>query len=97
MNQQNPIYAWYVVFLLLLLSILSWVDRQIITFLVDPIKSDLGITDTQFGILAGGAFGLFYALMGIPIGRLVDRYNRKHIITCGVTMGSRNLRPDLVH
>jgi len=86
MDKQKPVYAWYVVILLLILSILGWLDRQIITFLVEPIKTDLGITDTQFGLISGGAFALSYALMGLPIGRLADLKNRKNSMSLGVSI-----------
>ena len=63
---------------------LSFIDRQILSLLIGPIKADLQISDTQVGLLGGLAFGLFYTLVGIPIGRLVDRYSRRNIIALGV-------------
>ena len=57
----------------MLAYIVSYVDRQILTQLVGPIRADLGITDTQFSLLHGLAFALFYTIMGIPIARLADR------------------------
>lgn len=88
MNRYSPVYAWYVVVVLLLLSVLGWLDRQIIAFLVDPIKADLNLSDTQFGIITGTAFAIFYALMGLPIGRLVDSSSRRAIIAAGVAAWS---------
>src|SRR5687768_16688234 len=76
--------AWYLVFVLLLFYIFSFIDRQIISLLVEPIKRDLQVSDTQIGMLQGLAFALFYTLFGIPIGRLADRMNRKVIIAAGV-------------
>ena len=76
--------AWYLVFVLLLFYIFSFIDRQIISLLVEPIKRDLQVTDTQIGLLQGFAFALFYTLFGIPIGRLADRMNRKSIVAAGV-------------
>ena len=88
MNKYSPVYAWYVVFILLLLSVLGWLDRQIIAFLVDPIKADLQLSDTQFGMITGTAFAIFYAVMGLPIGRLVDIRNRTTIVAAGVAVWS---------
>jgi MFS family permease len=77
-------YAWYVVFVLTVCYTLSFIDRQILSLLVGPIKKDLGLSDTEIGLLGGLAFSLFYTLLGLPIGRLVDRYNRRNIIVFGV-------------
>ena len=76
--------AWYLVFVLLVCYIFSFIDRQIIALLVEPIKRDLQVSDTQIGLLQGLAFALFYTFFGIPIGRLADRMNRKTIIAAGV-------------
>jgi MFS family permease len=76
--------AWYLVFVLLIFYIFSFIDRQIISLLVEPIKRDLQVSDTQIGMLQGLAFALFYTFFGIPIGRLADRMNRKVIIAAGV-------------
>ncbi len=70
--------------MLALANILSYLDRIIINLLVQPIQRDLGINDTQFGMLQGLAFGLFYTLLALPIGRLVDSRPRKTIIAIGV-------------
>jgi len=64
----------------------SFLDRQILNLLVDPIKGDLGISDFQMSLLQGLAFGIFYTLLGIPIGRLADRKNRSVIIAAGITL-----------
>ena len=63
-------YGWYVVFVMCLCSIVAFVDRQIINLLVEDIKTDLQVTDTQIGLLQGFAFALFYAFAAIPLGRL---------------------------
>jgi MFS family permease len=63
---------------------LSYIDRQILSMLVEPIKADLQISDTQIGLLQGFAFAVFYTLVGIPMGRLADSGNRKRIIAWGV-------------
>jgi MFS family permease len=80
--------AWYLVFVLLLFYIFSFIDRQIISLLVEPIKRDLQVSDTQIGLLQGLAFAIFYTLFGIPIGRLADRMNRKAIVAAGIVAWS---------
>ena len=80
--------AWYAVGILVIAFIFSFVDRIIIGLLVGPIREDLGVSDFAIGMLGGFAFAVFYAVVGIPIGRLSDRYNRKTIITLGVVVWS---------
>jgi MFS family permease len=88
-NKQPSLrYAWYVVFVLMICYTLSFVDRQILAFLVGPIKRDLGVSDTQIGLLQGLAFAIFYTLLGIPIGWLADRMNRRNVIAIGVVFWS---------
>ncbi|WP_448585223.1 spinster family MFS transporter [Thermaurantiacus sp.] len=70
--------------ILALANILSYLDRIIVNLLVQPIKADLGISDTEFGLLQGLAFGLFYTALALPIGRMVDSHPRKAIIAAGV-------------
>lgn len=84
----NPVYAWYVVGVLMLAYTNSFIDRQILALLVEPIRADLAITDTQVSLLAGLAFSIFYTLMGVPIARLADQKNRKVIIAFGVAFWS---------
>ncbi len=81
-------YAWFVVFMLCLAAVISFIDRQIISLLVDPIKEDLGISDMQVSLLQGFAFALFYSSAAIPMGRLVDAKNRKTIILAGMVLWS---------
>lgn len=66
--------------LLALVYIFSVIDRQVIAILIQPIKTEFGATDTQMGLLSGLAFGLFYAALGVPVGKLADRYNRRMIV-----------------
>jgi MFS family permease len=89
-QQQQPSSAqgWYAISILVIAYIFSFIDRTIIALLVEPIKQDLVITDFGIGLLQGLAFAIFYALVGIPIGRLADRYNRKRIISAGITLWS---------
>jgi MFS family permease len=81
-------YAWYVVAVLLVAYILAFVDRDVISLLVQPIRADLGISDLQMSFLLGGAFALFYTFFGMPIAWLADRWNRSLIIFFGVTLWS---------
>ncbi|MEQ8913066.1 MAG: MFS transporter [Pseudomonadales bacterium] len=81
-------YAWYVVGVLFLGSIFSFLDRQVIALMVDHIKADLGLNDFEIGLLQGPPFGIFYATMSIPLALLADRRNRRNIIIAGVTFWS---------
>jgi MFS family permease len=76
--------AWYTTFVLTIAYTLAYIDRQILSMLVQPIKADLKISDTQVGLLQGAAFAIFYTLVGITMGRLADRGNRKKIIAWGI-------------
>jgi MFS family permease len=84
----KPIIGWYAVSILTLAYIFSFIDRTIIALMVEPIKRDLDLSDTQIGILHGFAFALFYTLMGLPIGWLADRSRRKVIIGSGIFVWS---------
>lgn len=76
--------AWFMVGILMLAYVFSFVDRQIFGLIVGPIKKDLDITDTQVSYLMGFSFALFYTIFGMPIGRLADRYSRRGIIAVGL-------------
>ncbi len=80
--------ANYTLVVLLVAYVFSFVDRQILSLLVVPIREDLAISDFQISLLQGMAFALFYTFLGIPIGRLADRKNRKLIIASGVFLWS---------
>jgi MFS family permease len=84
----KPAVAWFGVGVLVLAFIFSIADRIIISLLVDPIKADLGLTDTDMGLMMGIAFAIFYAVMGLPIGRMADKYSRRTIIGVGIFMWS---------
>jgi len=77
-------YGWYVVAILCLCNMIAFVDRQIINLLVEDIKVDLAITDTEISLLQGLAFALFYAVTAVPLGRLADTANRRWIISIGI-------------
>ncbi len=72
--------------LLALVYIFSYIDRQVIAILIEPIKNEFGASDTQMGLLTGLAFGLMYAALGVPVGKLSDRKSRRNIvaIACGL-------------
>jgi MFS family permease len=80
----NVRYAWYVVVLLTVTYTISFIDRQIMSLMIGPIRKDLAITDTQVSLLIGLAFALFYTLLGMPIARLADRYSRRAIVAIGI-------------
>lgn len=77
--------AWYAVALLLLAYIISLLDRIVLSMMVDPIQQDLGLSDLQIGLIQGYVFAIFYALAGLPIGRLVDSRNRRTILAFGIS------------
>ena len=81
-------YAWYVVGVLTLIYIFSFVDRQIFSLLVAPLRRDLQISDTQVSLLMGFSFALFYTFFGIPIGHLADVHSRRMIIAIGLVLWS---------
>ncbi|HST36412.1 MAG TPA: MFS transporter, partial [Allosphingosinicella sp.] len=81
-------YGWYALFVLVLVYIINFVDRQIISILAQDIKHDLHLEDAQIGFLYGTAFAVFYALFGIPLGRLADSWYRGRLIAIGLTLWS---------
>jgi len=80
----SPARANYALAVLLAACILSFVDRQILNLLIGPIRAEFGIDDFQASLLQGFAFVAFYAALGIPLGRLADRWNRKKLIALGI-------------
>jgi MFS family permease len=81
-------YAWYVVFVLTLAYTCSFIDRQILTLLIEPIRRDLQISDTQISLLGGLAFTIFYTTLGIPLAWLADRTNRRNLMAAGLAFWS---------
>ena len=81
-------YAWYVVFVLLIAQAFSFLDRMIMGLLVGPIRASFEISDTQFSLLAGLAFSLFYAIMGLPLSRIADKGSRRNLIAAGIATWS---------
>lgn len=84
----SPRYGWFVVFLLVLAYAFGVVDRIVIGLLTQPIKADLGLSDTELGLIQGFAFSLFYALFALPVGLLVDRWRRVPVLWGGVLIWS---------
>ncbi|MFA4949445.1 spinster family MFS transporter [Brevundimonas sp.] len=84
----HPAWGWFAVAALMIAYTSSFIDRQILSLLVEPIRADLTISDTQFSLLAGIAFSLFYTVMGIPLAKLADRGSRRWIILIGIVVWS---------
>lgn len=82
------LYPWYVLGVLFLVYVLNFVDRSILSILAQDIKRDLGLGDAQIGFLYGTAFAIFYALFGVPLGRLADGWYRGRLIAAGLTAWS---------
>lgn len=80
--------GWFLVVMLTIAYIFSFVDRYILGLLIEPIKADLGLTDEQIGWVIGPAFAIFYATMGLPLGWLVDRARRTWIVAAGIMVWS---------
>jgi MFS family permease len=78
----------YTLFILLIVYTFNFIDRQILSILIEPIKEDLGLNDIQIGLLTGFAFAFFYATLGIPIAKLADRTNRRTLIVGALTLWS---------
>src|SRR3954464_14024161 len=81
-------YGWYVLLVLVLVYAVNFIDRQIISILAQDIKADLRLDDAQIGFLYGTAFAVFYALFGIPLGRLADSWYRGRLIAIGLGLWS---------
>jgi MFS family permease len=84
----SPARAWYAVFVFALALMINILDRQIISLIVEPIKRDLSLSDTQMGLLMGPAFVIFYMILGLPIARMVDYKSRRTILAVGVAIWS---------
>jgi len=87
-NEPLPVNRAYVLFILVLVYTFNFIDRQIVGILAVPIKADLGLTDTQLGLMGGLAFALFYTGLGIPVAMLADRFSRTWIMTVALTLWS---------
>ncbi len=85
---RSPRYRTYVLTMLVVVYVFNFLDRQIVTILAEPIKVDLGLSDTEIGLMTGLAFAVFYTVLGIPIARLADRANRVSIISAALVVWS---------
>src|SRR3954462_11237319 len=81
-------YRTYALWLLMLIYVVSFLDRQVINILAEPIKIELQLADWQLGLLSGFAFGIVYTILGFPLARAADRYNRPWIIAGCLTAWS---------
>lgn len=93
-REKTPLSSWWMLGILLLFYVISYLDRYIITMLVPPIKADLGLSDFETSLILGPAFAICFGLFGLPLGWASDRYSRRWIVFLGVmvwslaTMGS---------
>ncbi|MCR9095444.1 MAG: MFS transporter [bacterium] len=74
--------------MLIAVNVMSQLDRQIMSVLIEPIRTDLGLSDTDMGIIVGAAFVVFYTIAGFPLGRLADRANRRNVIVAVLSFWS---------
>lgn len=77
---KTSLYSWYVLALLVLIYGFNWIDRYVLVVLVEPIKQDLGLSDSALGFLTGFAFSIIYSIIGIPLAYLADRYSRRNLL-----------------
>jgi predicted MFS family arabinose efflux permease len=87
-NNKTAVRPHLALFLLTVVYAFNFIDRQILVILQEPIKQDMGLSDTQLGLLSGFSFALVYVLAGIPIAYLADRGNRRNIIAIALTIWS---------
>lgn len=83
-----PWRSWYALGLLLVVYIFNFIDRSILSILAEPIKKDLGLSDTQMGFLGGVAFAIFYTFVGIPVARLADTSVRRNVVAISLAIWS---------
>lgn len=81
-------YSWYVLAVLVVVYILNFIDRQVVSILAVDIKRDLALSDGEMGFLGGAAFAVFYALFGVPLGRLADNWHRVRLLSVGLALWS---------
>jgi len=87
-KQVGPRYKWYVLTILTIVYTFNFIDRQILVILQEPIKAELGLSDTQLGLLTGLAFAALYVILGIPIARFADMNNRKNVVAASLAVWS---------
>ncbi len=87
-GQMSYRYRWYVLTVLVVVYVFNFIDRSVLGILVEPIRAELGVSDTMMGFLGGFAFAAFYTFMGIPIARMADRGVRRNIISVCLALWS---------
>ncbi len=87
-QHQSTAYSWYVLLILTGVYTFNWMDRYVLVILLEPIKLDLHLSDTQLGVLSGFSFALVYSFAGLPIARWADRGTRRSIIAVGLLVWS---------
>ncbi len=87
-NTASTLYRNYVLFMLTIVYVFNFIDRQVLVILQESIKKDLHLSDAQLGFLSGFTFAIFYAVLGVPIARLADRTNRRNTITLSLGLWS---------
>src|SRR5262245_18638598 len=87
-SPRSASYARYVLAVLVVVYVFNFLDRQILSILAERIRADLGVSDAELGFLYGTAFAVFYALFGIPLGRLADVWDRRLLIAIGLAVWS---------
>lgn len=83
-----PIARWWMVTVLFACALISYTDRLVLSILVDPLRADLGLSDFRVGLLQGTTFTVIYVLASLPLGRAVDRVNRKRLLVAGAVVWS---------
>ena len=81
-------YAYYVLFILFLVYVFNFIDRQILSILLQPIKEELEVSDTAMGFLTGFAFAIFYSIAGLPLARVADTWVRRSLIAMSIASWS---------
>ncbi len=81
-------YVWYAVWLMFGINMLNYIDRMVLAVIVEEIRVEIPMTDTQIGLLTGFAFAIFYAIAGLAIGRMADIYSRKKILFWSISIWS---------
>ncbi|HZY79917.1 MAG TPA: MFS transporter [Cyclobacteriaceae bacterium] len=88
MSNPSTSYRNYVLAMLTLVYVFNFIDRQLLVILQEAIKKDLGLSDTQLGLLSGFTFAIFYVTVGIPIARLADKRSRRNIVALSLGLWS---------
>ncbi len=87
-DPQSDNYKWFALAILTVVYAFNFIDRQILVILQEPIKAELGLSDTQLGLLTGFSFAVVYVTAGIPIAWLADRSNRRNIVAVSLGIWS---------